>query len=203
MALLEEKMKQKRAEREEKEKQEALEKERIRIKSGKDITEIKRKMEEDEMKKIVEQRKREKEEEKRARQRVKDLIESDKAARKARLSKNDIATTPLPPPTPSPSTSQPTIAAVSTPPKDYKETRIQLRLPDGSSVIETFDKNESLAAVRLFLQLKLSEPLEAFSMMTTFPRKVFTLDDFDLTLEKLQLVPSATIMVAKNAKPGM
>lgn len=46
-------MKQKRLEREEKEKQEALEKERIRIKSGKDLSEIKRKMEEDEMKKIV------------------------------------------------------------------------------------------------------------------------------------------------------
>lgn len=195
-------MKQKRAEREEKEKQEALEKERVRIKSGKDITEIKRKMEEDEMKKIVEQRKREKEDEKKARQRVKDLIESDKAARKAKLSKNDSVPVSLPPPTPAPSTSaQPVIA---TPPKDYKETRIQLRLPDGSSVVETFDKNESLAAVRLFLQLKLgNEPLEAFSLMTTFPRKVFNSDDFDMTLEKLQLVPSATIMVAKNPKPGM
>lgn len=53
MALLEEKMKQKRLEREEREKQEALEKERLRIKSGKDLTEIRRKMEEDEMKKIV------------------------------------------------------------------------------------------------------------------------------------------------------
>jgi UBX domain-containing protein 1/4 len=53
LALLEEKMKQKRAEREEKERQDNLEKERLRIKSGKDMTEIKRKMEEDEMKKIV------------------------------------------------------------------------------------------------------------------------------------------------------
>lgn len=205
LALLEEKMKLKKVEREEKERQEALEKERIRIKSGKDITEIKRKMEEDEMKKIVEQRKREKEEEKRARQRVKDLIESDKAARKAKLSKNESVPVSLPPQTPSPSTSsQPTIAVAATPLKDYKETRIQLRLPDGSSVVETFDKNESLAAVRLFLQLKLgNEPLEAFSMMTTFPRKVFNSEDFEMTLEKLQLVPSATIMVAKNAKPSM
>lgn len=46
-------MQQKRKEREEREKQEALERERMRIKSGKDLSEARRKMEEDEMKKIV------------------------------------------------------------------------------------------------------------------------------------------------------
>lgn len=53
MKLIEEKIAKKRAEREENEKQEALEKERMRIKSGKDMSEIRRKMEDDEMKKIV------------------------------------------------------------------------------------------------------------------------------------------------------
>jgi hypothetical protein len=53
MALLEEKLKQKRLEREENEKREALEREKLRIKSGKDISEVRRKLEEDEMKKIV------------------------------------------------------------------------------------------------------------------------------------------------------
>lgn len=196
-------MRQKRVDREEKEKLEALEKERMRIKSGKDMTEVKRKMEEDEMKKIVDQRKREKEEEKLARQRVRDLIEADKAARKARNSG-----IPIESPTPIPSSStqkpSPLTNTISTPQKDYKESRIQIRLPDGTSFVETFDKNEQLAAVRLFLQLKLvNESLDAFTMMTTFPRKVFTSDDYELTLEKLQLVPSATIMVTKNAKPGM
>lgn len=50
---MEEKIKAKRAERERREKEEALEREKLRIKSGKDMTEVKRKMEEDEMKKIV------------------------------------------------------------------------------------------------------------------------------------------------------
>jgi UBX domain-containing protein 1/4 len=53
LRLIEEKIAKKRAEREEREKQESLEKERMRIKSGKDMTEIRRKLEEDEMKKIV------------------------------------------------------------------------------------------------------------------------------------------------------
>lgn len=53
LRLIEEKITQKRAEREEREKQEALEKERLRIKSGKDMTEVRRNLEEEEMKKIV------------------------------------------------------------------------------------------------------------------------------------------------------
>lgn len=84
LSLIEEKLKQKRVEREEREKAEALERERNRIRSGKDMTEARRRMEEIEMKKIVDQRKREKEEEKAARDRVRAQIEADKAARKAK-----------------------------------------------------------------------------------------------------------------------
>lgn len=82
---LEEKLKQKRLEREEREKVDALDRERVRIKSGKDMGEARRKMEEQEMKKIVDQRKREKQDEKVARDRVKAQIEADKLARKNRL----------------------------------------------------------------------------------------------------------------------
>lgn len=53
LALLEERIKAKRLEREEREKAEAMEKERLRIKSGKDMSEARRKLEEEEMKKIV------------------------------------------------------------------------------------------------------------------------------------------------------
>lgn len=85
LAKLEEKLKQKRLERENREKQDELDREKTRIKSGKDMAEARRKMEETEMAKIVEQRKREKQEEKMARERVKAQIESDKAARRAKL----------------------------------------------------------------------------------------------------------------------
>lgn len=85
LVKLEEKLKQKRLERENREKQDELEREKVRIKSGKDMAEARRKMEETEMQKIVEQRKREKQEEKMARERVKAQIEADKAARRAKL----------------------------------------------------------------------------------------------------------------------
>lgn len=195
LALIEEKLARKRAEKEELEKVEALEREKNRIKSGKDMAEARRKLEEEEMKKIVEQRKREKAEEKAARDRVKAQIELDKAARRER--EGGVKPVEVVPVQPTP---QPTKSVASAPPKDYKQTRIQIRMPDGQTMTETFDKNEQLAAVRLFVQLKTGDeageiPLR---MLTTFPRKVFSDDDFDMTLESLGLVPSATIMVSRG-----
>ncbi|XP_016966527.1 UBX domain-containing protein 1 [Drosophila biarmipes] len=196
LALIEEKLKQKRIEREEREKTEALQREKNRIKSGKDMTEAKRRMEELEMKKIVEQRKREKDEEKAARDRVRAQIEADKAARKAREQKE------LGKSEPAPSVSSTTVssppAGVKSPPRDYTETRIQVRLQDGSTLQETFNVKEQLSAVRVFIQMKtgIDSP---FSLMTTFPRKLFAEDDYEKPLEVLGLVPSAVITMTKTA----
>lgn len=193
LALLEEKMKRKRQEREENEKKEALERERLRIKSGKDMLEAKRKMEEQEMKKIMDQRRREKAEEKAARDRVKAQIEADKAARKAKQA-GETATSPVQSP---PAVSSPTVSSSPAAPKNYTNARIQVRMLDGSTLVETFDAKEQLAAVRLFVQLKLGPNPAPFGLMTTFPRKVFTAEDFDAPLEKLGLVPSAVLIVTK------
>lgn len=69
------------------------------------------------MKKILEQRKREKEEERLARLRVKQLIEADKLARKG-ITADQVKpeVTPTPAPTP-----------VAVTPKDYSQTRIQVK----------------------------------------------------------------------------
>ncbi|EDW40633.1 UBX domain-containing protein 1 [Drosophila sechellia] len=195
LALIEEKLKQKRIEREEREKTEALQREKNRIKSGKDMTEAKRRMEELEMKKIVEQRKREKDEEKAARDRVKAQIEADKAARKAREQKELGNTEPAPSVSSTTVSSPP--AGVKSPPRDYTETRIQVRLQDGSTLQETFNVKEQLSAVRVFIQMKtgIESP---FSLMTTFPRKLFAEDDYEKPLEVLGLVPSAVITMTKT-----
>lgn len=68
---------------------------------------------------------------------------------------------------------------------------------DGSTLVETFDAKEQLAAVRLFVQLKLGSGSAPFGLMTSFPRKVFDGEDFDNSLEKLGLVPSAVLIVTK------
>merc|ERR1712029_1192758 len=83
LAKLEELRKVKKAEREEKEKMEAKEKEMKRIASGKDMSDIRAKIQEDEIKKMAEQRRREKQEERDAKAKVLAQIEADKAARRA------------------------------------------------------------------------------------------------------------------------
>lgn len=191
LAKLEEIMRQKRLEREEREKQEKLEREKMRIKSGKDLLEIKRKMEEQEMQKIVEERKREKEEEKRVRERVKAQIAADRLARKekeAGLVAGSLSQTAAAPQPPAPTT--------PAQPKTYDKARIQLRLLDGSTLTESFDAKEQLAAIRLFIQMKQGVDIP-FKLMTSFPKKIFTEDDYEQSLSALGLVPSAVLIVTK------
>lgn len=78
----------------------------------------------------------------------------------------------------------------------YSETRIQVRLPSGSALTQTFNVKEQLAAVRLFVEMN-SETPTAFGLMTTFPRKVFVEEDYEKPLDALGLVPSAVIIVTK------
>lgn len=120
---VEELMKQKRKEREEKEKADQLEQEKRRIQTGKELGNIKKKLEEDEIRKLAEERRREKEDEKRARQRVKEQIEQDKLARKQKFG-GEAAAAPavLAPPV------QPAVQPTPNQPKEYKETKLQIRL---------------------------------------------------------------------------
>lgn len=196
LAKIEEKMRQKRLEREEKEKLEALDREKTRIRSGKEMLEAKARMEEQEMKKLVEQRKREKLEEKMARERVRAQIESDKAARRAKAEgQSASAVVSTPPQTnvqPSP------VGTTSNTPKNYKTTRIQVRLLNGSTLTETFEAKEQLAAIRLFIQLKTGETATPFGLMTNFPKKVFSDQDYEKPLEELGLVPSAVLIVTRG-----
>lgn len=80
--------------------------------------------------------------------------------------------------------------------KSYATTRIQIRLQDGKTLVETFDVKEQLSAVRLFIQINqgIDEP---FSMMTNFPRKIYADEDYEKPLEALGLVPSAVLIVTK------
>lgn len=191
LAKIEAKLKQRRMEREAREKEEALEKERNRIKSGKELLEAKKKHDEMEMKKLVEQRKREKEEERLARQRVKEQIEQDKLARKAKFSGQS---------------EPPQVQAInqiqqqpSKPPQGgYTEVMLQIRLTNGSSLIQTFGAKEPLSAVRLYVEMNRKDGDGPFSLMTNYPKKVFGPEDYDVPLESLGLGPRATLIVSKS-----
>ncbi|XP_061174801.1 UBX domain-containing protein 1-like [Saccostrea echinata] len=189
---LQERIKQKRLEREEQEKKDQLEREKSRRKTGKELIDIKQKMEEQEMKKIAEQRRREKMEEKLARQRVKEQIEKDKRDRAAKFGSGGQPAAAAPNPVTSPTAAQPSQAAEK---KDYTECRLQIRLTNGQALTQKFSAKEPLAAVRLYIETNRTDGSGPFTLMTNFPKKVFQGEDYEKPLDVLGLVPSAVLMV--------
>jgi len=190
---LEEKMKERRAQKEAEERREQIEREKSRRRMGQEISEAKKRLQDEDLKRMADERKREKMEEKMARQRVLDQIARDKAARQEKF--GNVAAQPevAPPPT------APVVTkAAATPAKDYTETKIQIRLPNGQSLTQTFSAKEQLAAVRLFVEMNRTDPTAPFGLMTSFPKKLFTADDMETPLSQLGLVPTAVIIVTKG-----
>lgn len=194
LARLEELRKLKKAEREAKEKQEAKEKEIKRIVSGKEMSDIRASVQEQEIKKMAEQRRREKMEEKAAKAKVLAQIEADKAARKAEreAAKGEV---------PAPTAASPTAALAPAPApvkRDYTEAKIQIRQSNGQPLVHSFGAKESLAAVRLYVEMKRTDGGSGpVKFMTNFPKKVFDDEEYDNSLENLGLVPSAVLMMTK------
>lgn len=132
------------------------------------------------MKKLLEQRKRDKEEDRLARAAIREKIEADKAARRAKAAAESGQATPpveLPP-----AISPPTVVA---PKRDYKETKLQIRLTNGQTLTQNFGCKEQLSAVRLYVEMNRTDSPGSFNLVTTFPRKVFSDEDYDTPLDVL------------------
>ncbi|KAG0290839.1 UBX domain-containing protein 1 [Dissophora globulifera] len=170
-----------------KEDQKTLEK--IRRKAGQDLTEVKAKLEEKEMKKLVEAKKREKEQDRLAKAAIKAKIEADKLerARKKQEAAGILQQQNAAAATVAAAEAQ---AAKNAPAKVYTETRLQIRQPEGQQpIVHTSDK---LSAVYEFMR---GHRQGDFRLMTTFPRKVLDGADLEKTLTELQLVPSGALAV--------
>lgn len=182
-----------RKEKAEKERQEQIEQERARRKQGREINEIKQKFYEDELKRIAEEKRREKLADAAHKQKVKEQIAADREAfkraqEKAKPGYVEPAAAPQPVKLP----------AVVTEKKDYDECKIQIRLTDGKSIVQTFKAKEPLASVRLWIEMNRTDGAGKFNLMQTFPRKVYTDEDMARSLVDLGLVP-ATSLVIQNA----
>ncbi|XP_062454848.1 UBX domain-containing protein 1 isoform X2 [Rhea pennata] len=187
---------QKQREREEREKREMIERERQRRKQGQELSLIRQRLQEEEMKKLAEQRRREKMEEKLAKQRVREKIERDKAERAKKFGAGSGVQSSTEPPAVPIMPSSPSQEPPSK--REYDQCRIQVRLLDGTSLTQTFKAKEQLAAVRLYVELNRKDSEEPFSLLTTFPRRVFTEEDMEKPLQELGLVPSAVLIAAKK-----
>lgn len=180
-----------RAEKAERERLEAIESEKARRKQGREISDFKQKFQEDEMKRIAEERRREKLADAAYKQRIKEQIAKDREDKKRQTegeaAKNVTVAAPVAPVQP----------AASQEKKQYDECKIQIRLTDGKSIVQTFKATEPLAAVRLWVEMNRTDGDGKFTLMQAFPRKVYTEDDMMRTLTDLSLVPASSLVITK------
>ncbi|XP_042349178.1 UBX domain-containing protein 1 [Plectropomus leopardus] len=196
---LEELMRVKQAERRERERAEELEREKQRRKQGQELQQIRQKLQDDDMKKLAEQRRREKMEDKMARQRVKEKIARDREERAQKFGGGGPTSTATSSQPAQPSPSSPTSHGPPPTKKEYDESRIQVRLLDGSIITAVFKAQEPLAAVRVYVQVNGNTPEgQDFTLLSPYPRHVYTELDMEKPLKELGLVPSASLVVTKK-----
>ncbi|TFK39743.1 ubiquitin-related domain-containing protein [Crucibulum laeve] len=202
LAELREKMAEKRAKKAQEEAKEHKASEAIRRKAGKDINKIKEDMKLKEALKEAEAKKREKIADAKAKAAVKAQIEADKKARAEKAAREKALRDGQPLPgsadsTPSTSAARPAAAAVaSVAGRDFKETRLQIRMASGGQpYTTTLPSDEPLRSVAEYLAGQtLSVDVDNVTLSQHFPRKTFSREDFSKSLKDLGLTPSAVLI---------
>jgi len=181
-----------------KEKQEKIDKEKERREQGKAMGTMKESYEQMEMKRLAAQRKKEKAQAIKDKERVRQQIAEDKERRRleAERAKNETSAAAVG------ETSQLTQeikAKVARP--AATNTRLQIRFPDNSRRVQTFEASDKLSVVSSYAQRNGGFESESdFDLIfQDRPPKKFGSSDMDSTLDDLNLCPSAVIMVQKKA----
>ncbi|CAI9603848.1 unnamed protein product, partial [Staurois parvus] len=198
MQKLEIKQEEKKKDEQEKE----IKREIERRKMGKEMLDYKRKQEDDQARRALEERNKEKAEEKAARERIRQQIAQDRADRAARYAKNKeeqdaIRAAEL-------QARQAEMEARRDAAQKEKRTiaRIQFRLPDGSSFTNQFPSEAPLEEARQFAAQTVGSTYGNFSLATMFPRREFTKEDYGKSLLSLELAPSASIVLLPAGRPA-
>ncbi|KAG7517262.1 UBX domain-containing protein 1 [Solea senegalensis] len=196
---LEELMRMKQAERRERERADEVDREKQRRRHGQELQQVRQKIQDDEMKKLADQRRKEKMEDKMARQRVKDKIARDREERAQKFGGGPPPSTAASSQPAQPSPTSPTGQGPPPTKREYDESRIQIRLLDGSTITAVFKAQEPLAAVRVYVQVNGNTPEgQDFTLLSPYPRQVYTELDMEKPLKELGLVPSAVLVVSKK-----
>lgn len=198
-AALQERLNKARDARIQKEKQEALEKEKARRIQGQETCSAKDSYEQMMMKKLAEERKKEKAAQAKARERVKQQIAEDKERRRLESEAAKNATSAAAVASTSEVTKEIQAAKVARPAPT--NTRLQIRFPDGSKLVQVFEADDQLKIVQEFVKRNGGfENTECFNLVFNGrPPKKFTTEDSIRSLEDLNLCPSAVLMVQKSS----
>ncbi|TFK48412.1 hypothetical protein OE88DRAFT_1664196 [Heliocybe sulcata] len=169
----------------------------IRRKAGKDMGQVKEDLAAKQAIKEAEAKRREKLEDAKARAAIKAQIEADKRERAAKAAREKalregktLEAAPLA------ASSKPVAAAGEK--KEFKETRLQIRLASGGTPYTTTLPSEApLREVAEYLAGQtLAVNVDTVTFSTTFPRKQFSQADMSRTLRELGLTPSAVLMAS-------
>ncbi|KAH7921179.1 hypothetical protein BV22DRAFT_1107326 [Leucogyrophana mollusca] len=203
LAELREKMAAKRAVKAQEEAKEQKANEAIRRKQGKDMNKIKEDLKAKEIVKEAEQKRRDKIEDAKAKAAVKAQIEADKRARAEKAAREKALREGKPiVDSPSASTSPPasSVPVPNVAGKDFKDTRLQIRMASGGTpYTTTLPSDATLREVAEFLAGQtLSVDVDTVNLAQHFPRVSFTRADFSKTLRDLGLTPSAVRIVSAS-----
>jgi len=172
-------------------KEEAKKNEKIRLKSTKEIQDIKEDMAKKEQMKAAADKRKEKQADALAKQKIKDKIAADKEDRRIKAERVK-AEREGRAPAPEPVAAAP-VASSSGPRPPATETRLRLQAPHGTFQ-KTFPVDTTLFEVGQAIEAEGGAPVESFTM--TYPKKTFSGSvDFGKTLKEAGLVPSAVLIV--------
>lgn len=173
--------------------QKEKERELERRRTGKDVADLKKWQEEQELKQLREDRKREKMEEEEARKRVLEQIKLDRLERQQKFSST------LPPELLKQKEQAPKPVLLD------GNTRIQFKKPDGGSNVCNFKNTTTFLEIRNYVKetLLLGSEIREFALATTFPRVEFKPEHDPKTLIELQLVPSAVVLIIPLSSASM
>lgn len=180
-----------RAKREVEDKKEAVEREKNRVRSGKEIATAKREYEEQARKRAVEEKKREKLEAMKERQRVREMLEADKQRRREKFN--------MPGANPSSSTASRAEAPVpkSAPTPSVSAGKIQFRMPDGGRIEGEFGPEQKVGDLVKFLSAVRPElRSQNITLSQQYPRRKLTESDYGVSLTELNLLPRGALTVS-------
>ncbi|KXT04160.1 hypothetical protein AC578_48 [Pseudocercospora eumusae] len=169
--------------------------EEIRKKHTKENDDAKEELQRKEQIKEAQKKKQEKADDIAAKKRIREKIEADKAARKAkaeeekRMRENPDAYNPG---APSAAGGGAAIAAAPTQKTNHSEARLRLQTTSGN-IMKTFPAETTLFEVAAAIEQENGTKATSFGI--NFPRKTFAYEDFGMTLKECGLVPSAALNV--------
>lgn len=184
-------MAEKRIEKQNKEAESDKQKEAERRQIGQGVQKLREFQKEREILETQKQLKKDKEEDKKAKARIREQIAKDREERAAKYKKEKQEKEELIEERKKAKLMEQQQAAAELEARRSETARIQVRLPDGSSITNTFPSTETLQSLYNFVSEHLGSDVK---LSTTFPRRTFTEEDFSQTFMSLQLAPSAVII---------